>query len=51
MLAAEADMRDYQKRAEYLKEQIMILQSTLEIHEEGLRSHYSAVKEELHELK
>ena len=27
----EADMRDCQKRAEYSKEQIMILQSELEI--------------------
>ena len=29
----------------------MILQSELEIQEEGLRSHYGAIEEELHELK
>ncbi|XP_011014864.1 PREDICTED: protein CFAP45, mitochondrial-like [Populus euphratica] len=49
--AAEADMRDYQQRAEYSKEQIIILQSKLEMQEVGLRSDYGVIEEELHELK
>ena len=49
--AVKVDMRDYQKRPEYSKEQIMILQSELEIQEERLRSHYGAIEEELNELK
>ena len=48
---AELDRRDYQTRAEYSKEQIMILQSELKIQEERLRRHYGEIEKELYELK
>ena len=45
------DRRDYQTRAEYSKEQIIILQSELKIQEERLRRHYGEIEKELYELK
>jgi predicted nucleic acid-binding Zn-ribbon protein len=48
--AAEFDMRDYQKRTQSSKGQILILQFKLEIQEEKikeLRSHYFAMEKNL----
>jgi chromosome segregation ATPase len=52
--AAEADMRDYQKRAESSKGRMMALQFEIEIREKELRelrSHYFEMEEELSKAK